>query len=90
MPKKEEVWPDDIHPMFSQRQVVSVCLGFRLAVTFFFLAKVPHFAFLNIERVSVKLHTYVISLLKLILNKYRFVGGAPFPFLAKIPFSAFF
>ena len=69
---------------------MSVCLGFRLVVTLFFLAKVPHFAFLNIERVSVKLHTYVISLLKLILNKYRFVGVAPFPFLAKIPFSAFF
>ena len=40
---------------------MSACLGFRPEVTLFFLEKVPNFAFFNIERCSVKLHTNVIS-----------------------------
>ena len=71
--KKEAVWPDGTHPMF-----MSSCQNFRPRAPFFFLAKVPFWAFFLIQKgVWPYRYAYDVPLVTLILNVYRFVELTP-------------
>ena len=65
-------------PCYLQSQVVSACQSFRLAVPFFFLAKVSFLAFLNTERCVAILVCLRCSPGDTDLNTYGFVGQASF------------